>query len=106
MGDGRRECNHERANPKIHVSTIGFIEYNCDQRAPVEGQPWEPRKQANSNSRRRFAAREYLKLFLCFVIFVVVTIHRRMRFPIKDLSHLKQGSILSNFTNPRSNNFC
>ena len=58
MGDGRRECNHERANPKFHVSTIGFIEYNCVRRAPVEAQPWESRQQANSNSRRRFTARE------------------------------------------------
>ena len=63
MGNGRRECNHERANPKIHASTIGFIEYNCDQRAPVEGQPWEPRKQAKSNSRRRYAARENVSIY-------------------------------------------
>ena len=70
MGDGRRECNHERANPKIHVSTIGFIEYNCDQRAPVEEKPWRPRKHANSNSRRRFAARETFSIyFIRFVIF-------------------------------------
>ena len=47
-----------------------LIEYNCDQRAPVEEKPWRPRKHANSNSRRRFAARETFSIyFICFVIF-------------------------------------
>ena len=43
---------------KILPQLSQVIEYNCVRRAPVEAQPWESRQQANSNSRRRFAARE------------------------------------------------
>ena len=44
----------------------GIIEYNCDQRAPVEERPWEPRKQAKSSSRRKYAARENISIYLMF----------------------------------------